>query len=87
MPFVGDPAEIPVEHNPKPTTARGRRRSQNSDEYQQNMATRQAQSCPCAPTQQVAKGPAKRSQHCTSDRWREAMGNYKKYTWVDGLPS
>lgn len=44
--FVGDPAQIPPIQNPQPTTPRGKRRSEQTQEYLDNQARRKQQSYP-----------------------------------------
>lgn len=47
------------EHNPQPSTTRGRRRSANTEEYQKNLLTRQKQGNQHAPTMPQVRGPCK----------------------------
>ena len=57
-PFVGDPASAGFVSNPEPMTDRGRRRSQNTTEYQANFKNRKDQSHPAGPSAPVRKGPS-----------------------------
>lgn len=63
----------------EPTTARGRRRSNNTPEYQANLATRMKQTAPAAPARKAHKGPTSRPSGWSSDQWRDKM--LKKSEW------
>lgn len=44
--FLGDPAQAPTTPNPEPTTKRGKRRSQRTEEYLANVERRKQQTYP-----------------------------------------
>lgn len=70
-PFVGDPAERTYVHNPEPTTARGRRRSENTYEYQENCKVRKQMSSPCSPTVPRHRGPSHRPKGTSKGAWEQ----------------
>lgn len=69
----------PYTEDQKPTTERGRRRSQQTDEYKQNFKDRQAQQAPAVPAHSRGKnpgppkGPSKRDKGMGQDAWRKMM--------------
>lgn len=78
-PFLGDPAEMPYEHDPKPTSARGKRRSARTDEYMKNLNKRQSQNHPCGPTRDEHRGPHSRPKGLDNKEYRTKM--LAKYEW------
>ena len=79
-PFVGDPADgQKPEHNPSATTARGKRRSHDGEEYKSNLDNRRKQMTPAAKTIEPHKGPHHRPKGCDSKTWKDNMN--KKYPW------
>lgn len=58
---------------PEPTSPRGKRRSANTPEYQQNWSTRQAQSCPAQKTGPRFKGPSHRAPGISAEQWERVM--------------
>ena len=72
--FVGDPATMTwPEENPEPITARGRRRSQRTEEYNKNLDERMKQRAPCDPTRPVHKGPRHRQKGMGNTEWANLM--------------
>lgn len=62
------------EHNPEPSSARGKRRSNKTEEYQENCVKRSKQSSPVGQRggsvfRGPMKGPSKRPQGCGRERW------------------
>lgn len=79
-PFVGDPSSgVLPELNPDPTTARGKRRRQQTEEYQKNYETRSNQVHPCGYTKGVHKGPHSRPKGVSSSEWKSKM--QRKEDW------
>lgn len=80
--FVGDPAAggKPV-FCPKPTTVRGRRRSEGTQEYRANRQARQQQSHPAHPSMEEYKGPHSRPKGLDPKEWRRRMET--KHPWEE----
>lgn len=73
------PSSPKPQHNPDPTTNRGRRRHSNTEEYQSAYETRKRQSAPAVMSikrgaqKARARGPAHRRGGMHRDTWVEVM--------------
>lgn len=78
-PFIGDPAQLVVKHNPEPSSVRGKRRTSKSEEYERNLKERQSQKAPAGKTRRYHKGPHKRPSGMSNKDFAQKMIN--KFEW------
>jgi hypothetical protein len=59
--------------NPEPTSQRGLRKKNQKELYGQNLAQRQAQSCPASPAKPRFVGPHHRAPGISGEQWERVM--------------